>query len=80
MCMPLLAVLRHAQVPRCPQWTLSTTSSFVPIVVCCVVVPDACHCLHAVDLCLSELCGLLILACLRCLGVTFMDAPRGSLC
>jgi hypothetical protein len=34
MCMPLLAVPRHAQVPHCPQWTLS---SVVVVVVCCVV-------------------------------------------
>jgi hypothetical protein len=42
----------------------ATLSSFVFAVVCCVVVPDACHCLYGVDHWLSELCGLLILTCL----------------
>jgi hypothetical protein len=43
MCMPLLAVPRHAQVPQCPQWTLS---SVVLVFVCCVVVPNICHCVE----------------------------------
>jgi hypothetical protein len=77
MCMPLLALSRHAHVPVCPKWTLSGLAF---VVVCCVVVPDGCHCLYAVDLWLSVLCGLLILICLRCLGITILDVPRGSLC
>jgi hypothetical protein len=36
----------------CQQWTLN---SFVPVIVCCVVVPDACHGLNDVDLWRSEL-------------------------
>jgi hypothetical protein len=52
MCMPLLAVPQHAQVPRCPQWTLS---SVAVVVVCCVVVPTVCHCLCAVVIWLSVL-------------------------
>jgi hypothetical protein len=45
MCMPLLSVPRHEQVPRCPQWTMS---SFVLVFVCCVVVPNVFLCLCAV--------------------------------
>jgi hypothetical protein len=52
MCMPLLSVPRHEQVPRCPQWTMS---NFVLVFVCCVVVPSVCLCLCAVDIQLSVL-------------------------
>jgi hypothetical protein len=37
-------------MPRCPQWTLS---SVVLVVVYCVVVPNVCYCLCAVDVWLS---------------------------
>jgi hypothetical protein len=49
------------------------------VVVCGFVVPDACHCLYAVNLLLSELCGLMLIqTCLRCLGITILNVPRGS--
>jgi hypothetical protein len=46
MSIPLVVVLRHAQVTWCPQWTVI---SAVLVVVCYVVVPNVCHCLCAVD-------------------------------
>jgi hypothetical protein len=65
-------------MPRCPQWTLS---SVVLVAVYCVLVPNACYCLCAVDVWLSvrPRYGLLFLLLMRCLDVTFLDVPRGFL-